>query len=320
MWERTQRMRSVGLLCFGVLRVWHARADEYCCPAHDHDDEDLWTATKSTHPWLLLHHYWRGGSLEARDSEGLTPLFYSARAGEFGMVRMFLDLNASTEVRNNEGITPLFDVVKRGYIEMARLLLEEGANPNVYDARSLSPIWYASQFCWTAMVRLLLDYRAELETLEVQKHYKPLSLAAMANRFDVAKLLLERGADPYILYEQAVDPSYRRDLEWWDVDNLYTILKVRGFIGMIKLILSYVPVDASDNTSNSSNSSNSSSNTSSNSAACWQAATTADYQALSIRPISARYRAVKLDQRFKRCIAVARGCEEPGKTWCESGK
>eukprot|EP00419_Tripos_fusus_P060935 CAMPEP_0172920368 /NCGR_PEP_ID=MMETSP1075-20121228/203956_1 /TAXON_ID=2916 /ORGANISM="Ceratium fusus, Strain PA161109" /LENGTH=239 /DNA_ID=CAMNT_0013780377 /DNA_START=192 /DNA_END=909 /DNA_ORIENTATION=- len=222
---------------------------------HDHDDEDLWTATKATHPWLLLHHYWRGANLEARDSEGLTPMFYSARAGEFGMVRMFLDLNASTEVRNNEGITPLFDVVKRGYIEMARLLLQEGANPNVNDSRGLSPIWYASQFCWVAMVRLLLDYNAEPETLEVRKHYKPLSLAAMANRFDVARLLLERGANPSILYEQAVDPSYRRDLQWWDVDNLESILRVRGFLGMIKLIKSYIPVNASDNTPNSSNSS-----------------------------------------------------------------
>jgi len=295
------------LLCLGVLRVWHAQADEYCCPTHDHDDEDLWTATKSTHPWLLLHHYWRGGSLEARNSEGLTPMFYSARAGEFGMVRMFLDLNASTEVRNNEGITPLLDVVKRGYLEMARLLLEEGANPNAHDPRGLSPIWYASQFCWIAMVRLLLDYNAEPETLEVQTHHKPLSLAALANRLDVAKLLLERGADPNILFEQAVDPSYRRDLQWWDVDNLYTILKVRGFFGMIKLILSYIPADISDSSSNSSNSSgNTSFDVSSDPAACWQAATMADYQVLSIRPISARYQAVKVAELFKQCINKAR--------------
>jgi len=230
------RARHVGLLLLRLLGRSCVGADEYCCPIHEnHSDPEIWDAVRSMQPWMLLHQYQRGADIEARDEQGLTPMAYAARAGAFGMVRMFMDLNVSIDVVNNDGITPLMDVVQRGQLDMARMLLEEGANPDTRDPLGLTPVWYASKFCWTQMVRLLLDFNAETEARD-NRNIGPLALAALANRRDVATLLLERGANPIALKEIIADPSLRRKVYWWDVSTLESLLADRGFYGMLGLL------------------------------------------------------------------------------------
>jgi len=164
--------------------------------------------------------------------------------GAKGMVRIFIDLGVEKEIYDNYGNSPLMDTVKIGHYETAEMLLTAGATPNTYDPRGLSPIWWASKSCWARMVRLLIDFKAELEARD-ERNLSPLCLAALANRFDVATMLLEAGANPMVLFMHLADPSYRRRWYWWDVDTLESILRVRAFNEMIDLIKSYVPANAS---------------------------------------------------------------------------
>mmetsp|Transcript_52233 Transcript_52233/g.161801 ORF Transcript_52233/g.161801 Transcript_52233/m.161801 type:complete len:239 (-) Transcript_52233:82-798(-) len=213
---------------------------------------------------MILHLYESGDlDLENTNEDGLTPLFYSVKAGDDGMVRMFLDLGSKLEVLDPAtSMTPLFDVVRRGYITIARMLLEAGSLTNVNDTKGLTPLWYACENGWHDMAKLLLEYEAN-RTIDVRdyRNYSPLSLVSQLNRLDIAKLLLDYGADPMILKEET--PNYTGILsvisvchkpgwlpetpitgkcqEWQPgfIITLEAILKSRGFYAMVRLIERY---------------------------------------------------------------------------------
>jgi ankyrin repeat protein len=81
---------------------------------------------------------------EARDAEGLTPIFYavgrdSTRAIEL-LVKHHANLNA---LDMQEAQTPLMHAVREGSAEDVRILLELGANPWLADASGKSALHYA---------------------------------------------------------------------------------------------------------------------------------------------------------------------------------
>lgn len=241
-------------------------ADEYCCPQHNHNHDEMWKAIYGTQGWMILHMYQRGDlNVEDTNEDGLTPLFYTARAGDPNMLDIFIDLGAYLEpVDPKKNITVLFDAVLRGNIQIVRMLLEAGATPNVLDPVALSPIWYAAKNGWYDMVKLLLDYKADT-TARDYRNYSPLSLAAIRNRIDMATLLLDNGANPAVLKEEV--PNYKGKLsvisvchktgnppqwlpenpntgkcqEWQPgfVIMLEAILKAHAFYDMVQLLEAY---------------------------------------------------------------------------------
>jgi len=241
-------------------------ADEYCCPQHDHNHDEMWKAIYATQGWMILHMYQRGDlNVEATNEDGLTPLYYVARAGDPSMLDMFLDLGAFVEpVDPKKNITVLYDAVLRGNIQIVRMLLEAGASPDLLDHVPLSPLWYATKNGWYDMVKLLLEYKAPT-TARDYRNYSPLSLAAIVNRIDLATLLLENGADASVLKEEV--PNYKGKLsiisvchktgyppqwlpenpntgkcqEWQPgfVITLEAILKSHAFYDMVQLLEAY---------------------------------------------------------------------------------
>src|SRR5206468_1641703 len=74
---------------------------------------------------ILLEH---GADLEARDSQGDTPLLCAVENGDRTVVKLLLDMGANIETSDNQGNTPLLRATMREYEETLSILLDKGAN------------------------------------------------------------------------------------------------------------------------------------------------------------------------------------------------
>jgi ankyrin repeat protein len=123
----------------------------------------------------------RGAAIETATNDGRSALFLAAQAGDAGLVRMLLGRQARIDHATSMGWTPLMAAVASGHQDVARLLLDQGA---AIDARN-------------AQGMLVSIYVPGFRTLKYATGGQTALLLAVSNsRTDVARLLLERGADP----------------------------------------------------------------------------------------------------------------------------
>jgi ankyrin repeat protein len=68
-----------------------------------------------------------GGSVNARDDTGTTPLHYAALSADTHLVVRLLDLGADPNAKNHAGMTPLLDAVIGENLHVVELLVRRGA-------------------------------------------------------------------------------------------------------------------------------------------------------------------------------------------------
>src|SRR5439155_944278 len=114
---------------------------------------------------------------------GLTALLHAARQGYVDAAKALVDGGAPIDqVGAGDGASPLLMAVLNGQFDMAMFLIERGANPNVASkTEGVTPLWAAINTEWQPRTRY-----PQPEEMERQK----------ATYLDVAKALLDRGADP----------------------------------------------------------------------------------------------------------------------------
>ncbi len=173
-----------------------------------------------------------GADPNATDPTGETTLMTAAKVGVLDAVRLLLDRGATVDAPEEAfQQTALMFAVRENHLEVARLLVARGAQVNTktrvgatpnwvlpnsvpgfghgvgivrggLPARGsrgpipggLSPLQYAARDGRVEIARLLLDSGADINLVEANG-ITPLLTAIVNNRIDVARLLLERGAD-----------------------------------------------------------------------------------------------------------------------------
>jgi len=161
---------------------------------------------------LLLE---KGADVNTGDREDCTPLHWAAFKGHLDVARLLIESGADVNAKNNTGWTPLHFAASKGYLDIARLLIEKGADVNAGDACGQ---WFEENdvlyedFCerpllccgtplhWAAfnghleVARLLIESGADIN--DGNRHSeRPLHWAAFKGHLDVARLLIESGAD-----------------------------------------------------------------------------------------------------------------------------
>jgi ankyrin repeat protein len=138
-----------------------------------------------------------GGADVDNDAEcGSTPLRIAVAYKHTDTVRILLDNNADVNAVSDSGST-LCAAVDVGAEEIVNMLLSKGAHIDGHAGpKYLTPLQAAVSKGYERIVEVLLDAGADPNALdELKKSPSPLRLACQINREDIARLLLQRGAD-----------------------------------------------------------------------------------------------------------------------------
>lgn len=139
-----------------------------------------------------------------------TALMAAARAGNVAAVQVLLDAGANpnaTEPLDNQ--TALMWAATEDHLDVVRILLAAGADPNLqarvselterknadFPSGGFAALHWAARNGNAAMVRLLHANGANIDAKNGDTS-TPMMLAIVNDRFDIAALLLELGADP----------------------------------------------------------------------------------------------------------------------------
>ncbi|KAJ0183007.1 hypothetical protein K1T71_000983 [Dendrolimus kikuchii] len=119
-------------------------------------------------------------------------------------IRILLACGAKVNEPVTQGLRPLHYAIWQRHLEATRLLLVRGCDVNARDDCGYSALHLSSEHGYTELVKLLLesgaavDYRPDTgeEFPRTTLCDEPLRLAIRNKHYEVARLLLEHGADP----------------------------------------------------------------------------------------------------------------------------
>jgi ankyrin repeat protein len=146
---------------------------------------------------LLVDH---GADVNARSSTGNTPLVAAAaHPDNLDAVQFLLEKGANLDSVNNNNVSALAAAVYSGDPSSVKFLLDRGCKPtqirNLFGAAENSPLVVAAQMGEAEIVDLLLAHGADVNAVDANFAGHALNYALLAQKPDIARRLIEAGAD-----------------------------------------------------------------------------------------------------------------------------
>lgn len=187
-----------------------------------------------------------GAYIDTTDSDrgDISPLMMAVEKGNLEIATLLLERKANVNISARNSIYPLILAAYMGNPELVRLLLQYGASINEYSFyyyheveekevnflerhRGHTALHFACQNGHAEVAKILLEKGADIEA---NSHmYTPLMLAVSEGHLDIAKLLLDNGAKPNVSLVTGKTPLMMAS-EKGDVDMIALLLKRRAHI------------------------------------------------------------------------------------------
>src|SRR5882672_9737840 len=127
-------------------------------------------------------------------ADGATALHWAAHWSDVDTADLLLRAGANPNALNELGVTPLSLACTNASAAMVQRLLEAGANPNATGAR-VPPLMTCARTGSVEAVRALIARKADVNAREAVRDQTALMWAVAQKRADVARILIEGGAD-----------------------------------------------------------------------------------------------------------------------------
>ncbi len=152
-------------------------------------------------------------NVNAKDNEGKTPLHLALEYERCDVALLLLQHGADINAADGDGRTPLHLAAGAGCVEVVKLLLQHGADINVKDNKSNTVLHYAVKSLNKEVVELVLrDAYVNAKNVYGETPLKLLMHecarwdSQRKRCYEIAKLLVEHGADPNIRDSRGTTP------------------------------------------------------------------------------------------------------------------
>lgn len=194
-----------------------------------------------------------GANINAPRGDGVTPLIYAILSKNKEAIEALLDCGVELDISHDYADTPLRVAVSEQDVEIIKLLLEKGADPNFLPENSVesafndvvktnnyelvnlmlaygasyakdrqndvSTIEHAIRRGYSESLKAILEHGYDPNAIDPEDN-NPLFLAVKYKQLDIAKLLLEFGADP----DQQDGPEGKSAREFAEENDLQEFL------------------------------------------------------------------------------------------------
>jgi quinoprotein dehydrogenase-associated probable ABC transporter substrate-binding protein len=114
-------------------------------------------------------------------------------ASDVDRIKFLIEKGAEINKPDSQGWTPLANAARQRKDKIVKVLLDAGADPNI-ASNGMTPLIAAAMRDHVASVKVLAENGADVEEPGPQG-FRPLALAIAEQRYEVAKALMEAGAD-----------------------------------------------------------------------------------------------------------------------------
>ena len=136
----------------------------------------------------------QGVAMDVPGDNGETPLILAILGGQPAVVDLLIEKGADLRARNSGGFTALHAAAYVGDVDTASKLLGKGAIVNDQENKAeVTPLSVAAEEGHVEMARVLVEHGADLEAVE-RNGYTPLSRALWRDQKEVVALLQQSGA------------------------------------------------------------------------------------------------------------------------------
>lgn len=133
--------------------------------------------------------------VDAMDAQSNTLLHHVVKQTDVKATVLLLRMGANVDARNGQGITPLYSACARGQSAIVRMLIHAGAKCSPMGPNKETPLHIAAQENHVNCVSILLTHGKVDVDLVTRDHSTALHLASQRGNTQVAECLLDHGAN-----------------------------------------------------------------------------------------------------------------------------
>jgi ankyrin repeat protein len=160
-----------------------------------HEDAPIAAAMKSRDIAALRSALSENFDVNAQDEESASALLWAAHWNDLEAVELLLDAGADPNLANRFGVTPLHEAALVGNAAMLERMLAAGGNANAAFGEGETVLMTAARAGDLESVRALLAHGGDPNAQENWHGQTALMWAGIENHTEVAKLLIEYGAE-----------------------------------------------------------------------------------------------------------------------------
>ena len=137
-----------------------------------------------------------GATVNAKNRYGIAPLQLAATVGNAAIIQQLLQAGADPNTATPEGETALMTAARTGDPASVRMLVTRGANVNAREGwkGQIALMWAAAENNVAAM-KILLEAGAEIDARSKSGAFTPLLFAVRAGHIEACRVLLDAGVN-----------------------------------------------------------------------------------------------------------------------------